>query len=94
MLDTCPLHVALADIFVAQFGAADSSLARGKFARVEDVLRDASVLHSSHMAEPSQSTLSKQREHHGKTSALRYWMSCHWMRGCGGGSTDVEAVSS
>ena len=51
------LHVALADIFKARLGAANSSLARGKFA-VEDVLGYTAILHPD-VAKPSQPALSE-----------------------------------
>ena len=52
------LHVALADIFETQLGAANSSLARSKFA-VEDVLGYTAILHTAHVAKPSQLVLSE-----------------------------------
>ena len=68
-VDVQGFHVMLADISVAQLGAANSSLARGKFA-IEDVLWDVPILHPAHVAEPSQPAWSEQREHGGKTSRL------------------------
>ena len=51
-VDVQGLHVALADIFEAQLGETNSSLARGRFA-VKDVLGHAAVLHPMHVAKPS-----------------------------------------
>ena len=52
-VDVQGIHVALADIFEAQLGAANSSPTRGKFA-VEDVLGYTAILHPAHVAKPSQ----------------------------------------
>ena len=57
-VDVQGLRVALADIFEARLGAANSSLARGKFA-VEDVLGHTAILHPAHMGKPSQPALSE-----------------------------------
>ena len=57
-VDVQGLRVALADIFEAQLGAANSSLARGKFA-VEDVLGHTAILHPAHMGKPTQPALSE-----------------------------------
>lgn len=51
-VDVQGLHVALADIFEAPLGAANSSLERGKFA-VDDVLRYTAILRRSSQAIPS-----------------------------------------
>ena len=57
-VDIQGLHVVLADIFETQLGAANSSLARGKFA-VEHVLGYTAILHQVHVAKPSQPVLSE-----------------------------------
>ena len=62
--DTAPsaavqgLHVALADIFEAQLGAANSSPATGKFV-FEDVLGYMAILHPAHVTKPLQPALSE-----------------------------------
>ena len=70
-VDVQGFHVTLADIFVAQLGSTNASLARGKFT-VEDVFGDASILHPSHMAEPPKSALPEQCEYGTKTCTLDY----------------------
>ena len=63
----------LADIFVVQLRAANSSPARGKVA-IEDVPWDEPILHPVHVADPSQPGLSEQHEHGGKiTCKQRMW---------------------
>ena len=57
-VDVQGLHVALAGIFEAQLGAANSSLARCKFAE-EDVLGYTTILHPAYVAKPSQPALSE-----------------------------------
>ena len=60
-----------ADIFVAQLGSTNASLAGGEFT-IEDVFGNASILHPSHMAEPPKSALPEQSEHSRKTCTLEY----------------------
>ena len=57
-VDVHGLHVVFADIFEALLQAANSSLARGKFA-VEDVLGHTAILHPAHMGKPTQPALSE-----------------------------------
>ncbi len=61
------LHVSYADIFVSQVRAACGSSAQSQLT-VEDVFWNATILHTADMTQPSQSALSKQSVHTGKTS--------------------------
>ena len=64
-IDFESFHVALTYVFVAELGAANRSLSRGKFA-VQNVFGN-----TAHVAKPAQPTLSEQREHSGQTSACK-----------------------
>ena len=61
------LHISYADIFVSQVRAAGGSPTQSQLT-VEDVFWNATILHTTDMTQPSQSALSKQSVHSGKTS--------------------------
>ena len=65
-VDVDSLHVSYADIFVSQARAACSSSAQSHLT-VEDVFWNATILHTADMTQPSQSALSEQSVHTGKT---------------------------
>ena len=84
------IHVALADIFEAQLGVANNSLARGKFA-TEDVLGYTAILHPAHVANHHSlhclSSLNMvERLAHSRIWALGtlslHWMLRMWQRQC------------
>ena len=56
-----------ADIFVSHVRAAGCSPPQCQFT-IEDVFRNATIIHTADMTQPSQSALSKQSVHTGKTS--------------------------
>ena len=66
-VDVDSLHVSYADIFVSKVRAACGSSAQSQLT-VEDVFWNATILHTAAMTQPSQSALSKQSVHTGKTS--------------------------
>ena len=67
IVDVDSLHVSYADIFVSQVRAACGSSAQSQLT-VEDVFWTATILHMADMTQPSQSALSEQGVHSGKTS--------------------------
>ena len=66
-VDVDGVHISYADIFISQMKAAGGSSPQCKL-NVEDVFRNATILHTAEMTQPSQSALSKQSVHTGKTS--------------------------
>ena len=66
-VDVDSIHVSYADIFVSQVRAACGSSAQRQLA-VEDVFWNATILHTADMTQPSQSAMSEQGVHTGKTS--------------------------
>ncbi len=66
-VDVDSLHVSYADIFVSRVRAACGFSAQSQLT-VEDVFWNATFLHTADMTQPSQSALSKQSVHTGKTS--------------------------
>ena len=66
-VDVDSLHVSYSDIFVSQVRAACGSSAQSQLT-VEDVFWNATILHTANMTQPSQSALSEQGVHSGKTS--------------------------
>ena len=69
-VDVDSLHVSYADIFVWQVRAACGSSAQSQLT-VEDVFWNATILHTADMTQQSQSALSEQGVHSGKTSTRR-----------------------
>ena len=66
-VDVDSLHVSYADILISQVRAAGGSPPQSQLP-VEDVFWNATSLHTTEMTQPSQSALSKQSVHSGKTS--------------------------
>ena len=66
-VDIDSLRVSYADIIVSQARAACGSSAQSQIV-LEDVFWNATILHTADMTQPSQSALSKQSVHTGKTS--------------------------
>ena len=56
------LEVLLADILIAQGGAASWPLSCGELS-IPDVLGDAAIFHSAHVSEPVQASLGKDGKH-------------------------------
>ena len=69
-VDVESLHISDADIFISQVMAAGGSIPQSQLT-VEDVFWNATILHTMDMTQPSQSALSKQSVHSGKTSTRR-----------------------
>ena len=65
-VDVDSLHVSYSDIFVSQVRAPCGSSAQSQLT-VEDVFWNATILHTVDMTQPSQSALSEQGIHSGKT---------------------------
>ena len=61
------LHISYADIFISQVRAAGGSAPQSQLP-IEDVFWNATILHTTDMTQPSQSALSKQSVHSGKTN--------------------------
>ena len=66
-VDVDSLHISYADIFISQVRAAGGSPPQCQLT-VEDVFWNATNLHTADMTQPSQSALSEQGVHSGKTS--------------------------
>ena len=66
-VDVDCLHISYADIFITQVRAAGGSPPQCQFT-VEDAFWNATILHTADMTQPSQSALSEQGVHTGKTS--------------------------
>ena len=66
-----PVHISHADIFISKVMVAGCSPPQCQFT-IEDVLRNANIIHPADMTQPSQSALSKQSVHTGKTSTRQY----------------------
>ena len=66
-MSTAFMSLTHADIFISQVRAAGGSPPQSQLP-VEDVFWNATILHTTDMAQPSQSALSKQSVHSGKTS--------------------------
>ena len=69
-VDVDSLHVSYANIFISQVRAACGSSAQSQIT-VEVVFWNATLLHTADMTQPSQSALSKQSVHTGKTSTIQ-----------------------
>ena len=68
--------ISYADIFISQVRAAGDSPPQSQLT-VEDVFWNATILHMADMTQPSQSALSKQSVHTGKTSTRHQrWLLC------------------
>ena len=65
-VDADSLHISCADIFISQVRAASGSPPQCQLT-VEDVFWDATILHTANMTQPTQSALSEQGVHSGKT---------------------------
>ena len=65
-VDADSLHISCADIFISQVRAASGSPPQYQLT-VEDVFWDATILHTTNMTQPTQSALSEQGVHSGKT---------------------------
>ena len=74
-VDVDSLHISYADIFISQLRAAGGSPPQCQLT-VEDVFWDATILHTAKMTQPSQSALSTQSVHTGKTSTRQRWILC------------------
>ena len=76
-VDVDSLHVSYADIFVSQVRAACGSSAQSQLT-VENVFWNATIIHAADMTQPSQSALSEQGVHTGKTSMTGHqcWLLC------------------
>ena len=61
------LHISHADIFMSKVRVAGCYPPQCQFT-IEDVFRNATIIHMADITQPSQSTLSKQSVHTGKTS--------------------------
>ena len=66
-VDVDSLHISHADIFISKVRVAGCSPPQCQFT-IEDVFRNATIIHTAEMVRPSQSALSKQSVHTGKTS--------------------------
>ena len=66
-VDEDSLHISCADIFISQVRAAGGSPPQCQLT-VEDVFWNATILHTADMTQPTQSALSEQGVHSGKTS--------------------------
>ena len=66
-VDVDSLHISHADIFITKVKAAGCSPPQCQLT-IEDVFRNATIIHTTDMTQPSQSALSKQSVHTGKTS--------------------------
>ena len=66
-VDVDSLHISHADIFISKVRVAGCSTPQCQFT-IEDVFRKATIIHMADMTQPSQSALSKQRVHTGKTN--------------------------
>ena len=66
-VDVDSLHISHADIFISKVMVAGCSPPQGQFT-IEDVFLNATIIHTADMTQPSQSALSKQSVHTGKTS--------------------------
>ena len=77
-VDVDSLHISYADIFISQVRAAGGSPSQSQLT-VEDVFLNATILHSTDMGQPSQSLLSKQSVHSGKTSTRQYISVCYFI---------------
>ena len=64
---TAFIIMSYADIFISQVRAAGGSPPQSQLT-VEDVFWNATIIHTADMTQPSQSALSKQSVHSGKTS--------------------------
>ena len=65
-VDADSLHISCADIFISQVRPASGSPPQCQLT-VEDVFWDATILHTANMTQPTQSALSEQGVHSGKT---------------------------
>ena len=66
-VDVDSLHISHAYIFISKVRVAGCSPPQGQFT-IEDVFLNATIIHTADMTQPSQSALSKQSIHTGKTS--------------------------
>ena len=66
-VDVDSLHISHADIFISKVRVAGCSPPQCQFT-IEDVFLNATIIHTADMTQPSQSALSKQSVHTGKTS--------------------------
>ena len=66
-VDVDSLHISHADIFMLKVRAAGGSPSQCQFT-IEDVFRNATIIHMADITKPSQSALSKQCVHTEKTS--------------------------
>ena len=66
-VDADSLHISCVDIFITQVRAAGGSPPQCQLT-VEDVFWNATILHTEDMTQPTQSALSEQGVHSGKTS--------------------------
>ena len=65
-VDADSLHISCADIFISQVRADSGSPPQCQLT-VEDVFWDATIFHTANMTQPTQSALSEQGVHSGKT---------------------------
>ena len=74
-LDTKKVSFDYMYVFKAQVGTPDWALAVSELP-VQDVCRGATVLHSTNVAQPTQSALSQERVHAEETSTRKYISVC------------------
>ena len=82
-------HISYADIFISQVRAAGGFPPQSQLT-VEDVFWNATILHTTDMTQPSQSALSKQNVHTGKTSVAS--LSCEDIPRIRTDASQVECV--
>ena len=70
-VDVDSLHISYADIFISQVRTAGGSPPQCQLT-VDCVFWNATIIHTTDMVQPSQSALSKQSLHTGKTSTTQY----------------------